>query len=99
MRELDEELGWRPAQVPAPAVYLRDSQHVIATFHQLLIPVGVRVRTEPGFVAVRAPPASLPGLPLSPWHRLVFEAVASAQSESLIVQLADPTAPDRGCNQ
>ena len=98
-RELDEELGWRPSSIPAATVYLRDAQHLIATFHPLLIPFGVRVRTEPGFVAVRAPPESLPGLPLSPWHRLVLEAVASSQSKSIIVQLADPTAPDRGCNQ
>lgn len=102
-RELNEELGWRPALVPAATVYLRDAQHLIATFHPLLIPSDITMRTEPGFVAVRAPPASLPGLPVSPWHRLVFEAVASGQSEPisepLIVQLADPTAPDRSCNQ
>lgn len=90
-RELDEELGWRPTSIPPAAVYLRDAQHLIATFHQLLLPAGITVHTEPGFAAVWAPPASLPGLPVSPWHRLVLEALCRGSSLPLTVSLVDPT--------
>lgn len=102
-REMAEELGWRPTHIPPAAVYLRDSQHVIATFHPLVLPVAMAVRTEPGFVAVAAPPASLPGLPISPWHRLVLQAIAQGGSLPITVTITatreDPTAPDHHCNQ
>ena len=87
-RELNEELGWRLTSIPPAAVYLRDAQHLIATFHQLFLPAGITVHTEPGFVAVRAPPASLPGLPISPWHLLVLQAISCGGPLPLTVSLA-----------
>lgn len=84
-RELHEELGWQVAAIPPPCVYLRDDQHLIASFHTLLIPADVTLHTEPGFKAVYAPPASLPGLPLSPWHRLVLTALLTARALPITV--------------
>lgn len=88
-RELNEELGWRPTHIPPATVFLRDAQYVIATFHPLVLPDGIKVCIETGFVAVRAPSASLTGLPVSPWHRLVFEAIHQGKSSPITVMLPD----------
>ena len=98
-RELHEELGWRPTHIPPATVYLCDTQQMIASFHPLALPPDVTVHPEPGFVAVPAPPASLPGLPISRWHRLVFEALSLGGSLPITVTLEDPTGPGRHCNQ
>jgi hypothetical protein len=40
---------------------------------------GAPLACEPDTVAVWAPPAALPGLPVSPWHRAVLAAVAAGR--------------------
>lgn len=94
MRELDEELAWRPTSIPPAAVYLRNSQQLIATFHPLELPGDLTLRTEPGFVAIFAPPVSLPGLPISPWHRMVLEAIRAGGSHPITVRLATQPTKD-----
>ncbi len=73
-REVQEELGWRPEQVPVTGIDLRNGDRWIARFLALKLPAEVVIRPEPGFIPVRAPLASVPGLPVSPWHRLVLTA-------------------------
>jgi 8-oxo-dGTP pyrophosphatase MutT (NUDIX family) len=73
-RELREELGWHPEGV-RPACDLCDGSHFIARFFHCTLPADVPLRTEPGHVAVWVPTPSLPGLPVSPWHRAVLAAV------------------------
>lgn len=87
-RELHEELDWRPSYIPSATVYLCDSQGLIATFHPLVLPTDIAFRTEPGFVAVYAPPVSLPGLPISPWHRLVLEALSHGDMTPITVTIS-----------
>jgi 8-oxo-dGTP pyrophosphatase MutT (NUDIX family) len=74
-RELHEELGWRPTHLRS-ACDLRQGHRLIARFFHCAMPAGTILRTEPGHVALWVPVAALPGLPLSPWHRLVLDAVA-----------------------
>lgn len=93
-RELYEELGWQVTTIPGPCVYLRDGQHLIASFHPLLIPADLALRSEPGFSAVYAPPVCLPGLPLSPWHHLVLTALLSARILPITVFVDVPRSPD-----
>ena len=78
-RELHEELGWRPAQVRS-ACDLRQGRHFIARFFHCAMPAGTVLRTEPGHVALWVPAVTLPGLPVSPWHRLVLDAVDHGRS-------------------
>ncbi len=73
-RELLEELGWVAGPL-RPACDLRQGSRFIARFFHGLMPAGTPLRTEPRHVALWAPSASLPGLPLSPWHRAVLTAV------------------------
>jgi 8-oxo-dGTP pyrophosphatase MutT (NUDIX family) len=73
-RELEEELGWQPGPLPDTGIDLRADDRWIARFLPVTLPSGVVIRPEPGFIPIRAPLASLPGLPLSPWHRLVLTA-------------------------
>lgn len=73
-RELHEELGWHAGPL-RPVCDLRQGARFIARFFHCTLPPGTRLRTEPGHVAVWAPAPSLPGLPLSPWHRAVLAAV------------------------
>ena len=68
------------------ACALRDGNRLIALFYRCPWDPGQRLRTEPGVVAVWAPWAALPGLPLSPWHGAVLAAVAGGRSS---VEAAD----------
>lgn len=68
-RELREELGWSPEQVPADGLDLCSGERYIARFIPIELPDGTALRPEPGSVIVRSDPRSLPGLPLSSWHR------------------------------
>ncbi len=83
-RELREETGWAPVQIPPDGVDLIDGPQWIARFFPLRLPAGVSVRTEPGFVVIRADPRTLPGLPVSSWHRL---ALAAWQGGAVCVDL------------
>lgn len=73
-RELLEELGWRAGAL-RPACDLRDGGRFIARFFHCALPLGTPLRTEPGHLALWVATPSLPGLPLSPWHRAVLTAV------------------------
>lgn len=73
-RELHEELGWRPTHL-RPACDLRQGNRHIARFFHCHMTPGIVLRTEPGHVALWVPASALPGLPLSPWHRAVLDAV------------------------
>ena len=53
---------------------ISSTRHIARFFH-CVMPAETVVRTEPGHVALWVPTSALPGLPLSPWHRLVLEAV------------------------
>ena len=77
-RELAEELGWTGAPVPAARIAcdLHQGPRWIARFFHLEWPAAILPRVEPGVVAIWAPAASLPGLPLSPWHRVIVDAIA-----------------------
>lgn len=68
-RELAEELSWSPDLVPDDGLDLCSAERYIARFIPVALPDGVALRAEPGFVIVRCDPRSLPGLPLSLWHR------------------------------
>jgi len=73
-RELHEELGWRPSHL-RPACDLRQGIRLIARFFHCRMASKTVLRTEPGHVALWVPTTALPGLPLSPWHRAVLDAV------------------------
>lgn len=73
-RELQEELGWCPRD-PRPVCDLRQGSRLIARFFHCTMPEDTILRTEPRHLALWVPTRALPGLPLSPWHRLVLEAV------------------------
>lgn len=73
-RELHEELGWWVGDL-RPACDLRQGARFIARFFHCTLPASTPLRTEPGHVAVWVATPSLPGLPLSPWHRAVLTAV------------------------
>lgn len=80
VRELTEELGWVP---PAfrPAVELWDGTTHVASFWwgQLPLPLP-RWRSEPGVTPILAPTPTLPGLPVSPWHRRVLAAALAGEA-------------------
>ncbi len=80
VRELREELGLTPAGATA-CCELWKGERLVARFYRVA-PVVERaaLRVEAGSLAVFAPWPSLPGLPLSPWHRLVLAAVASGEA-------------------
>ncbi len=77
-RELDEELSWTPA-APTHACDLWHGQRHIARFFRARF-AGGRLRTEPGHLALWAPWPTLPGLPISPWHRAILGAVAAGRA-------------------
>ncbi len=79
-RELTEETGWRPALVPDSGVDLRCGARFIACFVPLQLPADIEVRSEPGFIAVRAAQRTLPALPLSPWHQAVIDGWYAGQT-------------------
>jgi 8-oxo-dGTP pyrophosphatase MutT (NUDIX family) len=80
-RELREELGW-PAPDGTACCELWRGERFIARFYALRHPSRLdrphqHLHLEPGHVAIAAPWPSLPGLPVSPWHRRVLAAIAS----------------------
>ncbi len=79
-RELTEELGWQPPDL-VPCAELWDGGRFIAAFlaGALQVPLA-GLRVLPGHVAVLAPGAALPGLPLSRWHRLVLDALLRGET-------------------
>jgi 8-oxo-dGTP pyrophosphatase MutT (NUDIX family) len=72
LRELHEELAWRPNDVQ-PVCELWHNQRFIPRFFRCTW-TGRTTHTEAGHIAVWAPWSSLPGLPLSPWHAQVLAA-------------------------
>jgi 8-oxo-dGTP pyrophosphatase MutT (NUDIX family) len=74
-RELVEELGWHPS-VLHPACDLHQDGRFIARFFHCPYDGRGGFTTEPGHQALWVPPSAVPGLPLSPWHRAVLDAVA-----------------------
>jgi 8-oxo-dGTP pyrophosphatase MutT (NUDIX family) len=75
-RELDEELGW--SAPVAPCCDLWQATRWIARFFRCHWK-GATLRVEAGSVAIWAPWSTLPGLPLSPWHAAVLNAVAAGR--------------------
>ncbi len=74
-RELDEEIGWHPTTV-TPCCELWKVGRFIARFYRAQLDVAATMlRIEAGSAAILAPWPALPGLPLSPWHRPVLDAV------------------------
>jgi 8-oxo-dGTP pyrophosphatase MutT (NUDIX family) len=83
-RELREELGIAPASARA-CCELWTGERLVARFYRVAAPVErAALRVEAGSLAIFAPWPSLPGLPLSPWHRLVLEAVAGGEARACI---------------
>lgn len=81
VRELREELSWRaPSLAPCCDLRGRDGRW-IARFFRCPFD-GAAISCEPGVVPIWAPWPSLAGLPLSPWHRAVLEAVAGGRGEA-----------------
>ena len=79
MRELHEELGWRPTDLRV-ACDLRQGTRHIARFFSCSMAAATPLRTEPGHVALWVSTPTLSALPLSPWHRAVLEAVDQGRS-------------------
>jgi 8-oxo-dGTP pyrophosphatase MutT (NUDIX family) len=67
IRELDEELGWHPADLGGRCELWMEPRF-IAVFIACRWPDGRQPRCLPGVVPIWAPPAALPGLPMSTWH-------------------------------
>lgn len=89
IRELREELTWRP---PTHAVCcdLRGSDgRWIARFFRCPYD-GAPITCEAGVVPLWAPWSSLPGLPVSPWHRAVLTAVAAGLREATVATVRSP---------
>jgi len=78
-RELVEELGWSPPDL-VPGCELWQGARFIARFYRATTGSRVLSAREPGFVAVRAPWPTLPGLPLSAWHRAVLSALRAGRA-------------------
>jgi len=83
-RELDEEIGWRPPAA-TPCCELWRGRRFIARFYAVQHPDALihpqrQLRVEAGQVAIAAPWAALPGLPLSPWHRAVLMALRQGET-------------------
>jgi 8-oxo-dGTP pyrophosphatase MutT (NUDIX family) len=81
LRELREELAWTPPAL-APCCDLRRGPRWIARFFRCRHD-GAPLRCEPGVVPIWAPWPALPGLPVSPWHRAVLDAVRAGRSEAV----------------
>ncbi len=81
-RELREELAWRaPSASPCCDLRYPDGRWIARFFR---CPYdGATIRCEAGVVPIWAPWSSLPGLPLSPWHRAVLVAVAAGRMEAV----------------
>jgi 8-oxo-dGTP pyrophosphatase MutT (NUDIX family) len=83
-RELREELGITPASAVACCELLL-GERLVARFYRVAPALERAALTvEAGSLALFAPWASLPGLPLSRWHRLVLDAVARGEERVTI---------------
>jgi 8-oxo-dGTP pyrophosphatase MutT (NUDIX family) len=79
-RELREELGVTPTSA-TPCCELWQGERLVARFYRVgPVVERAQLRVEAGSLAVFAPWSSLPGLPLSRWHRLVLNAVARGEA-------------------
>lgn len=79
-RELHEELGWKPHSAQ-PCCELWKSTRLVARFYRVQPQVEARELTvEADFVLIATPWSCLPGLPISPWHRLVLAGMARGLS-------------------
>ncbi|MBA2481630.1 MAG: NUDIX domain-containing protein [Planctomycetes bacterium] len=78
-RELAEELAWRPPGFSRCCELWQGDRFIAVFFRTALGPDERPQASERGHVAVSAPWAALPGLPVSPWHRAVLAAVAHGQ--------------------
>ncbi|TVR47438.1 MAG: NUDIX domain-containing protein [Planctomycetota bacterium] len=91
-RELREELGWQLPADPSllqPALDLLKGPRWVARFFTVRNPVPRPTRhLIPGFRALWVPWASLPGIPLSPWHATVLKAWQRGEQR---VQLLPPS--------
>lgn len=77
-RELREELDWVPTAAE-PVCDLWQGTRWIARFYRCRWSPG-GLRTEPDHVALWVPWPSLPGLPVSPWHREVLGHIAQGRA-------------------
>lgn len=84
LRELAEELGWAPQDAPRLGLDLVSGERFIARFFVVDLPEGTALRPEPGFGIVCAHAASLPGLPVSPWHRAAIDAWRGGQAVAFV---------------
>ena len=82
LREMHEELAWRPpAWTPCCDLRGQDGRWIARFFR---CPYdGAPITCEPGVVPVWAPWSSLGGLPISPWHRVVLVAVVDGRTEAV----------------
>ena len=83
VREMSEELAWRPPSFTACCDLRGDDGRWIARFFRCPFD-GAAIRCEPGVAPLWAPWRSLPGLPLSPWHASVLAAVAAGRSQATV---------------
>lgn len=82
LREMREELGWRPPSFTSCCDLRGGDGRWIARFFRCAWD-GIAPRCEPDVVPLWAPWPSLPGLPLSPWHAAVLTAVAAGRGEAV----------------
>ena len=83
VREMSEELAWRPPSFTACCDLRGEDGRWIARFFRCPFD-GAAIRCEPGVAPLWAPWRSLPGLPLSPWHASVLAAVAAGRSQATV---------------
>jgi 8-oxo-dGTP pyrophosphatase MutT (NUDIX family) len=78
MRELQEELGWAPSPAHADiCCELWKSARLVARFYRVAPSVDIdRLTIEADSLIIAAPWPSLPGLPVSPWHRVVLDGLS-----------------------
>ena len=80
-RELIEELGWAPFSFTT-ICDLHRGPRWIARFFACHLPIGITLHVEAGSVAVPVPWTALTGLPVSPWHQVVFAAIRGGQTSA-----------------
>lgn len=83
IRELHEELAWRPASwTPCCDLHGQDGRWIARFFR---CPFDdATIACEPGVVPVWAPWPSLPALPISSWHRAVLTAIGLGRREAVV---------------
>ncbi len=80
-RELREELAWSPQDLYF-ACDLWQGPTFIARFMRCTMLPNTALTTEPHFHAIWTPIKELPGLPLSAWHRVVFDAITRGENRA-----------------